>query len=288
MLLVDLDVPEAPGHSVTVACTHLENRAKPVVRRRPMEELLKEVRDVRGPVVLAGDFNTTGSDATPTSAERWLYKHYASADFWTTKGVQWATGVGMIYTGGKAIRSLSKVEYRIDPTSANIPGASPNLERGLFSTIEQFRFADGHGFDFRGVPARSVNGRSGTLADSNERASAGFAPTFYAEFIVGNVRVARFKLDWIFVKADLDKPRDVEGPYRFEPHFARTMSDLNNCLVDPISDHSPDDRRSPISGTEVAAAESHAALQMTIAAFRLEPSGQVIAKLCEEQERAGR
>jgi endonuclease/exonuclease/phosphatase family metal-dependent hydrolase len=239
MLLVDLDVPEAPGHAVTVVSTHLENRAKPKVRRQQMEELLKQVHDISHPVIVAGDLNTTGSDSTPTSVENMLYKRYGSADFWTTKGVQWATGVGLIYTGAKAVSKLSGIQYRIDPTSANIPGASPNLERRLFSTIEQFRSADGHAFDFRGVAQRTVNGRSGTLADSNERGKGGFAPTFVAELIWGKVRLAKFKLDWIFVKSDLDKPRDLKGPYRFEPHFARAMGDLNNCLPEPISDHSP-------------------------------------------------
>jgi endonuclease/exonuclease/phosphatase family metal-dependent hydrolase len=239
MLLVDLDVPELPGHAITVVSTHLENRAKPKVRRQQMEELLKQVQDVAHPVIVAGDLNTTGSDSTPTSVERMLYKRYGSADFWTTKGVQWATGVGLIYSGARAAAKLSGIQYRIDPTSANIPGASPNLERGLFSTIERFRFADGHAFDFRGVPERTVNGRSGTLADSNQRGSGGFAPTFVAELTWGKVRVAKFKLDWIFVKSDLESPRDVKGPFRFEPHFARTMSDLNNCLPEPISDHSP-------------------------------------------------
>jgi len=239
MLLVDLDVPEAPGHTVTVVSTHLENRAKPKIRRQQMEELLKEVHDIAHPVIVAGDFNTTGSDSTPTSVERMLYKRYGSVDFWTTKGVQWATGVGLVYSGAKTAAKLSGIQYRIDPTSMNIPGASPNLERGLFSTTERFRFADGYAFDFRGVPERSVNGKSATLADSNERGSAGFAPTFVAELIWGKVRVAKFKLDWIFVKSDLENPRDLKGPYRFEPHFARTMSDLNNCLPEPISDHSP-------------------------------------------------
>jgi endonuclease/exonuclease/phosphatase family metal-dependent hydrolase len=239
MLLVDLDVPEAPGHAVTVVSTHLENRAKPKIRRRQMEELLKQIHDISHPVIVAGDLNTTGSDSTPTSVENMLYKRYGSVDFWTTKGVQWATGVGLIYTGAKTAGKLSGIQYRIDPTSANIPGASPNLERGLFSTVEQSRFADGHAFDFRGVPKRTINGKSGTLADSNERGSAGFAPTFVAELIWGKVRVAKFKLDWIFVKSDLENPRDLKGPYRFAPHFARTMSDLNNCLPEPIADHSP-------------------------------------------------
>jgi endonuclease/exonuclease/phosphatase family metal-dependent hydrolase len=238
-LLVELDVPQAPGHAVTIVSTHLENRAKPKIRRQQMEELLKQIHEISHPVVVAGDLNTTGSDSTPTSVENMLYKRYGSLDFWTTKGVQWATGVGMVYSGAKAALKLSGIQYRIDPTSANIPGASPNLERGLFTTIERSRFSDGRAFDFRGVPERTVDGRSGTLADSNERGSAGFAPTFAAELIWGNVRVAKFKLDWIFVKSDLDNPRDVRGPYLFAPHFARTMGDLNNCLPEPISDHSP-------------------------------------------------
>ena len=238
-LFVDLDVPEAPGQRLTIAATHLENRAKPKIRRQQMEELLKEIHDIPHPVVVAGDLNTSGSDSTPTSVENMLYKRYGNVDFWTTKGVQWATGVGLIYTGAKALRSLSGIQYQIDPTSANIPGASPNLERGLFSTIERFHFADGHAFDFRGVPERTVNGRSGTLGDSNERGSKGFAPTFVAELIWGKVRVAKFKLDWIFVKSNLESPRDLKGSYLFAPHYARTMVDLNNCLPEPISDHSP-------------------------------------------------
>ena len=150
-LYVDLDVPDAPSQRVTIASTHLENRAKPNVRRKQMEELLKEIRVIANPVIVAGDMNTTGSDATPTSVENMLYKRYGSLDFWTTKGVQWSTGVGAIYSGTKTALKLSGIQYRIDPTSANLPGASPNLERGLFTTLEKFRFADGTAIDFRGV-----------------------------------------------------------------------------------------------------------------------------------------
>jgi endonuclease/exonuclease/phosphatase family metal-dependent hydrolase len=238
-LYVDLDVPEAPGQRVTIAATHLENRAKPSVRRKQMQELLKEVNEVKNPVVIAGDMNTTGSDSTPTSAEYILYKRYGSLDFWTTKGIQWTTGVGMIYTGAKAARKLTGIQYRVDPTSANIPGASPNLERGFFSTLEQYRFADGKAIDFRGIPERTTNSKAGTLADSNQRLSKGFVPTFVTELIWGNVRIAKFKLDWFFVKADMESPRDPKGSFLFAPQFPRTLTDLNNCPVEPISDHSP-------------------------------------------------
>ena len=238
-LYVDLDVPDAPGHALTIACTHLENRTKPKVRRQQMQELLANIHDVDHPVVVAGDLNTTGSDSTPTSVENMLYKRYGSVDFWTTKGIQWTTGVGLIYSGARAVRKLSGIQYRVDPTSANVPGASPNLERGLFTAIEKFRFADGSAFDFRGNPGRTINAQVGTLADSNERATRGFVPSFDTELIWGKVRVAKFKLDWIFVKASLENPRDDNAKYIFAPHFGQTLVDLNNCLPEPISDHSP-------------------------------------------------
>jgi endonuclease/exonuclease/phosphatase family metal-dependent hydrolase len=238
-LFVDLDVPDAPGQRVTIAATHLENRTQPKIRRRQMEELLKEVKDTPNPVIIAGDLNSTGSNGTPTSIENMLYKRYGTVDFWTTKGIQWTTGVGAVYSVAKTARKLSGIQYQIDPTTANIPGAAPNLERGLFDKVEKFHFADGKALDFRGVAERTSNGRSGTLADSNERGSKGFAPTFNTELIWGKVRVAKFKLDWIFVKDDIESPRDLKGAYIFAPHFARSLSDLNNCLPEPISDHSP-------------------------------------------------
>jgi endonuclease/exonuclease/phosphatase family metal-dependent hydrolase len=237
-LYVDLDVPEAPAHRVTIACTHLENRAKPKIRRQQMEELLNQVRDTANPVIIAGDMNTTGSDSTPTSVENMLYKRYGSLDFWTTKGIQWTTGVGMIYGGAKAAMKITGIQYRIDPTSANIPGASPNLERAFFSSLEKFRFSDGKAIDFRGIPERTVNGTAGTLADSNQRQGAGFKPTFAAELIWGNVKLAKFKLDWFFVKDEIASPRDAKGTYQFAPHFARTLVNLNNAPPEPIADHS--------------------------------------------------
>jgi endonuclease/exonuclease/phosphatase family metal-dependent hydrolase len=238
-LYVDLDVPEAPAHRVTIACTHLENRAKPKIRRQQMEELLSQVREISNPVIIAGDMNTTGGDSTPTSIENMLYKRYGSLDFWTTKGIQWTTGVGMIYSGARTAMKLSGIQYRIDPTSANVPGASPNLERAFFTSLEKFRFADGKAIDFRGVSKCTLNGTTGTLADSNERQGKGFKPTFVAELIWGNVKVAKFKLDWFFVKADITTPRDTKGPYLFAPHFPHTLANLNNFPLEPLSDHSP-------------------------------------------------
>lgn len=48
-----------------------------------------------------------------------------------------------------------------------------------------------------------------------------------------------YKLGWIFVKPELENPRDKKGSYVFAPHFARTLTDLNNFTPEPMSDHSP-------------------------------------------------
>jgi endonuclease/exonuclease/phosphatase family metal-dependent hydrolase len=237
-LYVDLDVPQAPGGRVTIAATHLENRTRPKTRRKQLGELLKGVRGIDNRVIIAGDMNTSGGDATPTSIENMLYKRYGDLDFWTTKGIQ-LTGVGLIYTGAKTVRNVAGFEYRVDPTSANIPGVSPNLERGFFSDLEKFRFADGKAIDFRGVETRTINGTAGTLADSDQRQSMGFTPTYAPELIWGRMRVARFRLDWFFVKSNMKQPRDPKGPFAFAPHFPRTLTDLDNCTPEPISDHSP-------------------------------------------------
>jgi endonuclease/exonuclease/phosphatase family metal-dependent hydrolase len=238
-LYVDLEVPNAPGGVVTIAATHLENRTKPKIRQKQLEELLKQVHELRNPVVVAGDMNTTGSNSTPTNVVYMMYKQFGDLDFWATSGIQWTTGVGLAYTGAKAFRKLAGIQYRVDPTSVNIPGISPNLERGFFKTLDKYRFADGTSFDFRGIPTRAADGRSHTLANSNQRQSRGFRPTFISELIWGKVRVARFKLDWIFVKADLKNPKDQHASYLFAPHFGRTLVNLSNCLPVPISDHSP-------------------------------------------------
>lgn len=238
-LYVDLDVPDAPEQTVTIACTHLENRTKPKIRKQQMAELLNAANEVRNPVIIAGDMNTTGSDSTPTSIENLLYKRYGSLDFWTTKGIKWTTGVGLVYSSAKTAMSLSGIQYRIDPTSANIPGASANLERAFFNSMEKFRFADGKAIDFRGVRERTINGTAGTLADSNQRKGGGFVPTFVAELIWGKVKLAKYKLDWFFIKDEITSPRDSNGSYLFAPHFPRTLLELNNAPPEPISDHSP-------------------------------------------------
>ena len=113
-----------------------------------------------------------------------------------------------------------------------------NAEAKFFTTLEDFRFEDGGRFDFNGEPERSSNGRSGKLANSNERAEKGFVPTDELGKKFGPI--GQFKLDWIFVKPG--KLSDSPGPntsYAFTPCFGRTLKELNHSIPDRISDHNP-------------------------------------------------
>ena len=234
-LIVTLDVPDLKEKRLTVAATHLESNAKPESRRKQMAELLLLLRDIRNPVIIAGDLNTTGGDSSPTSIKKQIYLRLGSAEFWATTGVKYATGVGLLYDAVKL--SANTAKNQDDPTAMNIPLVGPNPEAQMFSLLEEFRFRDGFAFDFRGDEDRTINGTQGTLANSNQRDMKGFATTY--EFVRPMGIVGKMKLDWILVKAYLTNPRDDDGPYRFAPHFARTLGSVNYALATRLSDHNP-------------------------------------------------
>lgn len=233
-MLADVSDPLIPGGKATIVAAHLEARTKPETRVAQLEEILLAIRDVRHPVILAGDMNTTSSDSTPTSIKREITKRLGSTSFWAKEGIKAATGVGLVVTAPISAYGYFK-KYR-DPTARSIPLFAENKEAKFFKTLEDFRFADGGRFDFRGDSDRSSNGRSGTLANSNERASKGFATTFKLEKTYGPT--GKLKLDWIFVKppAPADGKSDA---YQFAPHRGRTLTRLNYAGENRISDHCP-------------------------------------------------
>ena len=70
-MVVDLEVPQSPTGVVTVICPHLEDYTNPKGRRQQLNFLLNEIHPIANPVILTGDFNTTGSSARPiTSVEK--------------------------------------------------------------------------------------------------------------------------------------------------------------------------------------------------------------------------
>jgi endonuclease/exonuclease/phosphatase family metal-dependent hydrolase len=234
-LIVTLDVPEVKEGQVTIVGTHLENRTDPKDRRLQMEELLSRLKGLKNPVILAGDLNTTGSRGRPRSAAQTVASKMGSSEFWTNQGIKYATGVGAIY--GVVTGGFKSINSQNDPTVAGVKYVAANPEAGLFDSLEEFRFADETALDFRGVRSRTINGTSGTLADSNQRGGKGFVPTFQFERTVG--AKGKFKLDWIFVKSYLHEPRDEHGPYLFAPHVPHTMFDVNYAFPERISDHTP-------------------------------------------------
>lgn len=233
-LIASLEVPEAPGGVLTVVGTHLENRAAPGCRQKQMKALLEAIRDTAGPLVLAGDLNTSGNDASPTTWRRQFVGRLKSRSFWFGQAAGWVWPIGvprfMFYPA-----AYYKNQY--DPTTRDVPVLAENSEAGLFRQIEKFRFSDGGAFDFRGDPERTLHGTDKTLANSNQRTGKGFEPTFSLRRHIGFV--GRYKLDWIFVRGLNTQPDGPDQPYRLAPHNPMTMRELNDSVPGKMSDHHP-------------------------------------------------
>lgn len=230
-LIVEIEVPDLPERRVTVVATHLETRARPFIRRLQMRELLAELYHVTHPVILAGDLNTTGRDATPGAIHRYLLRLVASGEWWSRIAPRVGPALGWVHDLLRGFSHLWLVER--DPTHPGVLGN--NEEHGLFQEVEHFRFRDGRCFDFRGDGDRSANRMTGRLANSNQRSMCGFVPTSESPGAWGPI--GRRKLDWILVKPYIRDPHDSLGSYRFAPHFGRTLGELNARLR--LSDHHP-------------------------------------------------
>jgi endonuclease/exonuclease/phosphatase family metal-dependent hydrolase len=240
MLIADIVDPELPSGRVTVVATHLEDMTTPENRRKQLEELLAQIRNIQNPVIVAGDMNTSTHDAAPVSVTRALKQRFGSEKWWAEEGaaeaIKRVTPFGWAYDISHGLVGLARGVD--DPTVRSIPLVGKNPEAAFFTRLEQFRFVDENAFDFRGDKQRSSNGRTGNLANSNERAEKGFAPTSELGRTYGPI--GKFKLDWIFVRPDgLTDPHRGRQSYRFAPHFGRTLKELNQSIPDRISDHNP-------------------------------------------------
>lgn len=235
MLLAEISDSNIPGGELTVVATHLEAKSKPSERHAQLKEVLSQIRSIDHPVILAGDMNTSGSDSTPTSFQREVKKRLGSTSFWTTQGIKYATGVGLLYDITVGLVKMQRT--RNDPTVKSVKFVSENPEENFFDTLKDFRFADGGAFDFRGSKNHSIGGSEETLSDSNERGSKGFVSTLELK---GKFNI-EMKLDWIFVKPfQLTEPNDRDQLlYVFAPQFGRTLKKLNYSLKERISDHNP-------------------------------------------------
>jgi endonuclease/exonuclease/phosphatase family metal-dependent hydrolase len=232
-LFVELAVPESPTGIVTVVATHLENKCKPECRRKQMQQITDWIKADTNPVILAGDMNTTATDSSPTSVSKVIKDRLTDPHAWAKDAIKWSTGAPTIL-----LVPVNFMRSKNDPTGFDLPVLSRKKEAKLFGDLDSFRFADGHTFDFRGENSRSAENKGGTLSDSNERATKGFRYTFALDKTYGGL-MGQYKLDWFFVKGYATDSEKTGGSYKFAPHFAHTLQELNDAPDDPLSDHSP-------------------------------------------------
>jgi len=231
-LLADVEIPGVK-QPVTIIAAHLENRVVPKYRYEQIKILLDEIKNIDNPVILAGDFNTTASDGSPTSIKRELHKRLEDPQFIAKQILYYAIPYSFAISAADAVSSALRV-YK-NPAVPNIPVISPNKERKLFLALQNFKFNDGGKFDFSGNKYRSSNGRAHLLANSNQRDLRGFTPTFIFQ---RPLFIGKYKLDWIFVKPAV-KDSKSDKIIEFEPFYGRTLLEMNYAFNKPLSDHSP-------------------------------------------------
>lgn len=231
---VDLHIPGLPHETLTVVNVHLEIKTTPAQRKRQLEEILEHIRHIENPTILAGDFNSSSLDVSATSFVRLSSR--------TTTNPTNLLSAGFFFANVTGVTQLRRVvnsfkNFR-DPLAWHIPAILPNRRKSLFLRLENFRFADGGAFDFRGDRTRSLNAIRGKLSNSNQRhLDKGFTFTFSLPRPIGPL--GHDRLDWIFVKSLLTHPTDKNGPYKLAPHFGETLNLINLSAKERFSDHHP-------------------------------------------------
>jgi endonuclease/exonuclease/phosphatase family metal-dependent hydrolase len=224
-IVVDL---KTPGGTVTVINAHLENKCPPDCRRKQLQAILEGVRDNSNAVILSGDMNTTGADASNLSLGYIVKSKVKDYRFWASQAIRFGTPIPSLFP-------LNYFKNYSDPTAMDIKVLANNKEAAFFTDLDKFRFSDRGWFDFRGERRFTVNNTSKTLANSNQRASKGFVYTFSLPRDFKGA-YGRFKLDWFFVKPVF---QDGQRTQQFAPAFPRTMVSLNQAPHERISDHNP-------------------------------------------------
>ncbi|RXH54430.1 endonuclease/exonuclease/phosphatase family protein [Granulicella sibirica] len=226
-LVADIELPDAAKTTVRLVNAHLENKCKADCRAKQMRAVLENVSDTPGALVLAGDWNTTGTDGTPTSVRYEIVSRVKDYQFWLGTLMQF-TPVSLPFYATAPFKFWKN--YR-DPTAMHIPVLGRNPEAAMFGNLRKYRFQDGGSFDFSGDAARNLQKSKKTLSDSNERAGKGFVPTFGMKRTFGGV--IRYRLDWIVVKPG------ATANAAMRPETPVTLTKLNGALPEDLSDHAP-------------------------------------------------
>ena len=231
---VDLHVPQVPHETVSVINVHLEIKTTPHQRAEQVREILSYIKDIKNPVIMAGDFNSASRDVSATSFTRLTSRTASDPTFLFSTGLFLAniTGINQLRAGLNFAKNIR------DPLAIDVPVIFPNKSRELFQSIKEHRFDDGGAFDFRGDRRHSSYRASGVLSNSNQRfQSKGYTYTFELPRTIGPF--GKERLDWIFVKSFLTKPNERKGPYQLAPQFGETLEALNTFTKERYSDHHP-------------------------------------------------
>lgn len=220
-LIAELETGAEGAGTITAVSSHLEDRSTAPCRRDEMKDLLAEIRDTPGTVVVGGDLNTSGGDGTPTSLRYEVMKRVTDERFWVGNAFRWFSPV---VVPALVLWPVNYFKNFRDPTAVSIPILAPNPERGLFEDVRAFRFADGGAFDFGG------NSKSKTLANSNERGWKGFHSTYRFERTYFGV-FGMYRLDWLFIKPGADDA--------LQPGSPQTLRAFNKVALERLSDHEP-------------------------------------------------
>lgn len=232
---VDLEVPEVPGGILTIINIHLEIKCQPMDRAIQMREILDEIKKIKNPLIMLGDFNAAPTDISPTSVTRTVKRTLKNPTTWFGVAVNYISPYGLAINTTRGASNVTK-NFN-DPFAKNISVVAPNSLFAMFDMIRNFRFEDGKAFDFRGDPERSIGAKNKLLANSNQRGHKGFKTSFSVKRALGIV--GKYRLDWIFVKSQMTDPEDTSGPYRLAPHFGETLEEMNTSFKEPLSDHHP-------------------------------------------------
>jgi len=232
---VDLEVPDVPGGVLTIINIHLEIKCQPIGRTIQMREILDEIKTIKNPLIMLGDFNAASTDISPTSVTRTVKRTLKNPTTWFGAAVNYVSPYGLAINSTRGASNVTK-NYN-DPFAKHISVVAPNSLFAMFDMIRQFRFDDGMAFDFRGDTERSMGAKDKLLANSNQRGRKGFKTSFSVKRALGIV--GKYRLDWIFVKSQMTDPEDRNGPYRLAPHFGETMEEMNSSFKKPLSDHHP-------------------------------------------------
>jgi endonuclease/exonuclease/phosphatase family metal-dependent hydrolase len=232
---VDLDVPEFPERTLTIINIHLEIKCTPRQRELQLAEILSYIKGIKHPVIMVGDYNAVPQDLSATSVKRIATRTIQNPTTWFSAAVAYLLPQALVINATRFVGNFTK-NFQ-DPLAPDIAVMAPNPLRPLFQMIQNYRFKDGSVFDFRGDSQRSINGKDGALANSNERGFKGFKTTWTVKRSISIF--GKYRLDWVFVKSFLKNPYDKTGPYRAAPHFGETLEELNTALKAPVSDHHP-------------------------------------------------